>query len=89
MDTLFRIIALIFAIIAVMRIIHVISHIMTKRATIYTCNVWMQCVGMPVVPRVSCCRRKDDAMLARAVNDNDLLLCGSAHGVPTDVGCRR
>ncbi len=45
----------------------------------------MQCIGMPVVPRVSCCRRKDDATLARAVNDNDLLLCWSAHGVP-DVG---
>jgi hypothetical protein len=44
---------------------------------------------MPVVPRVSCCRRKDDATLAQAVNDNDLLLCGSAHRVPRHVGCRR
>ena len=45
--------------------------------------------GSTVVPRVSCCRRKDDATLPQAVNDNDLLLCGSAHGVPREVGCRR
>ena len=42
----------------------------------------MQGAGMAVAPRVSCCRRKEDATLARAVNDNDLLLWGSAHGVP-------
>ena len=47
----------------------------------------MQCAGMAVAPRVSCCRREEDATLARAVNDNDLLLWGSAHGVPRDVGC--
>ena len=49
----------------------------------------MQCAGMAVAPRVSCCRRIDDATLARAVNDRDLLFSGSAHGVPWDVGCRR
>ena len=49
----------------------------------------MECAGMAVAPRVSCCRRIDDATLARAVNDRDLLFSGSAHGVPWDVGCRR
>jgi hypothetical protein len=38
MDTLFRIIALIFAIIAVMTIIHVISHVKESN------NTYMQCV---------------------------------------------
>ena len=52
-------------------------------------NTNMQCAGMAVAPRVSCCRREEDATLARAVNDNDLVLWGSAHGVPRDVGCRR
>ena len=33
----------------------------------------MQCAGMAVAPRVSCCRRIDDATLARAVNDRDNL----------------
>ena len=44
---------------------------------------------MAVAPRVSCCRRSDDATLARPVNDRDLLFSGSAHGVPWDVGWRR
>ena len=49
----------------------------------------MQCAGMAVAPRVSCCRRIEDATLARAENDMDLLFSGYAHGVPRDVGCRR
>jgi hypothetical protein len=43
---------------------------------------------MAAAPRVSCCRRIEDEMLARAAKDMDLLLIGSAHGVPTEVGCR-
>ncbi len=51
----------------------------------------MQCAGMAVAPRVSCCRSiddatlagaVDDATLAGAVNDRDLLFSGSVHGVP-------
>ena len=36
-------------------------------------NINMQCAGMAVAPRVSCCRRIDDATLAR-------LLLGSPRG---------
>ena len=52
-------------------------------------NINMQCAGMAVAPRVSCCRRIEDATLALAVKDMDLLFSGSAHGVPRDAGCRR
>ena len=38
----------------------------------------MQCAGMAVAPRVSCCRRIDDATLARAVKGMDLAMLGSA-----------
>ena len=53
MDTLFRIIALIFAIIAVMTIIHVISHEKESHNTYMQsedAKCWMQC-AMPVVVR--------------------------------------
>ena len=38
----------------------------------------MQCAGMAVAPRVSCCQRFDNATLARAVKDMDLAMLGSA-----------
>ena len=49
----------------------------------------MQYAEMAAAPRVSCCRRIEDETLAQAVKDVDLLLFGSAHGVPTELGCRR
>ena len=49
----------------------------------------MQYAEMAAAPRVSCCRRIEDETLAHAVKDIDLLLFGSAHGVPTEVGCLR
>ena len=41
----------------------------------------MECAGMAVAPRVSCCRRIDDATLARAVKGMDLAMLGSAQTV--------
>ena len=40
----------------------------------------MECAGMAVAPRVSCCQRLgiDDATLARAVKGMDLAMLGSA-----------